>query len=273
MRVERDGISRDVGKDCGVGATRALEGQIGVKKSPLTLEFKKLGEGNTDEVFALYKLVSQLTPRGFIAHRTRETFNAILSSKNYSVGAFYRDALVGYQLWVTARNLEFDAVRYPRLAQIANGNWTLFGRGTVVAPGHQGTGLGAHLAARTAELARVAGCYSYQLGQVHVFNTRSLRYALNFGKTLVGISHDEFGPNYVSCYFLGRSELVPNGDESLVIDVERAASKLEHARIVGISQAGERFIYGDAVEYGEAIESRSDEGDQLADQDVGRRVP
>ena len=79
---------------------------------------------------------------------------------------------------------------------------------------------------------------------------RSLRYALRFGKTLIGLSKDEFGFNYVSCYFLGRTKLIPNGDESIVTNVELAADKLERARIVGINRARgtEYFIYGVAIE-------------------------
>jgi GNAT superfamily N-acetyltransferase len=214
-------------------------------------DFKKLEKDNADEVFILYAAVSQVAPRGFIANRTRETFNDILDSDNYSVGAFQQGQLVGYQLWVTAQDLAFEAVRYPRLAQIASCGLTLFGRGTIIAPGHQAKGLGGRLAAHTAELATAAG-YSYQIGQVHVRNIRSLRYALRFGKTLIGLSTDEFGLNYVSCYFLGRTQLVPNGDQSIVTNVELAAVMLERARIIGISQTGaiERFAYGDSHENG-----------------------
>jgi GNAT superfamily N-acetyltransferase len=220
-----------------------------VRQSSPGYEFKRLVRRNADEVFTLYESVSQRMPRGFIAKRTRETFSTVLGSENYSVGAFHQGELVGYQLWVPTQELEFDATRYPRLAQIAGCGRTLFGRGIIIAPGHQRAGLGGRLAAHAAELARAAG-YSYQIGQVHVLNIRSLRYVLRFGKTLIGVSKDEFGLNYVSCYFLGRTKLIPNGDESLVRNVDLAAAMLERARIVGINQAGgtERFLYGDAIE-------------------------
>jgi hypothetical protein len=156
---------------------------------------------------------------------------------------------VGYTIWVTTPELEFDAVRYPRVAQIASCGRALFNRGTVIGVSHQGAGLAARLAAHTAESGRAAG-YRYQIGTVNVLNMPSLRYIFRFGKTLIGMSTGGTGLNYVSCYFLGRTELIAKGDDCLATNVELAALILQRERIVAMREAAgiERFVYGDAVE-------------------------
>jgi hypothetical protein len=204
------------------------------------VEIRRLTEHDLDQIVALYASVFSRIPLGFLARRDSRDFARVFGSANVSVGAFDpAGALVGYQLHNEVPELHFDEPRFRNAAAIVRGPRVLFGKGTVIAIEHQGGGVAPKISAMVANLSAKEG-YRYRIGQVHVGNINSLKYVLSGGRTVIGLSTDEFGLNFISCGFFGRSVLSPSTLTRPVEDIEAVATMLESFHAVGLDDRGGR---------------------------------
>ena len=188
---------------------------------------RRLTAHDLDEVVALFEQAFPLFPVGHLARRSRDDLARILRSENVSAGIFSGDMLVGYQLWNLAADLAYDARRYSKVADIAAGERVLFNKGTVIAPAWQSRGLARRLERYTFELARDEG-YLHRFGQILISNTAAVRLYLAVGRSLVGLSTDEFGLNFISHTGLGGPVRRVARGECAIDDVGQIGKVLEH---------------------------------------------
>ncbi len=197
------------------------------------VEIRRLTDRDLDQIEALYASVFRRTAHGFLARRERSDFARVFQSPNVSVGAFEAGALVGYQLHNEIPELRFDEGRFRNTAAIVHSRRVLFGKGTVIALDHQGSGIAPRISSMVADLAANEG-FRFRMGQVHIANLSSIKYVLAGGRTFVGLSTDEFGLNFISCGFFGRSLVSARTASCPVDDVEAAATALERYHAVSL---------------------------------------
>lgn len=212
--------------------------RAGVPREPAAgFDIRRLSERDLDRVTDLYASVFSRTIVGFLARRGRPDFERVLGSPNVSVGAFRDGELIGYQLHNQVCELRFDESRFRDAATIVHAPRVLFGKGTVIAVEHQGSGVAAMISAMVADLSRSEG-YRYRIGQVHVGNIHSLKYVLSTGRFLIGVSTDEFGLNFISCGFFGRSLVADPAGSCALGDVDTAAIMLERSHAIALEGEG-----------------------------------
>jgi hypothetical protein len=216
---------------------------------PGDCQLRRLTAQDVDLIFSLYLRVFDQTPLGFLARRTRADFTRIFDRENFAGGVFLGDELVGYQIYNTQRELRFDERRYGKAAAIVASGHVLFGKGTVIAPEHQSEGLAPRISGFTSDLGRAAG-YRYRIGHAFVENINSIKYQLGSGRTIAGVSADEFGANFITCGYLGTTVIGSETAVRPVGDFEEIATMLETVRIVALRSAanGSAFVFGEVRE-------------------------
>jgi hypothetical protein len=226
-----------------------MPSDLTVARARLDYRVRRLTAADIDRIVVLYASVFERTPIGFLARRTKADFERIFGKENFAGGVFADEQLVGYQIYNTERELRFDERRYRKAADIIGSAKVLFGKGTVIGLAHQSEGLAKRVSAFTSDLGRAAG-YRYRIGHAFVTNINSIKYQLATGRTIVGLSTDEFGTNFITCGYLGRTTIDRETGVCPADDLDRIASMLEEARIVALKQdaGGWSFVFGEVTE-------------------------
>lgn len=223
--------------------------QVTERRPPSEFELRRLTGDDVDAIVHLYEAVFRVTRPGFLARRDRKDFEQAFQAENVAAGFFIDERLIGYQIHNTVAELRFDEAKFKQAAAIVGSGRVLFGKGTVIAVEHEGSGLATRISAFVADLARSQG-FRYRIGQVHVDNIKSIKYVLSGGRTIIGISTDEFGLNFISCgYFGPRSVISESGSSCDLRDIDRVASLLERERMVSMrSREGRTYAVFASVE-------------------------
>jgi hypothetical protein len=172
----------------------------------------------------------------------------VLESENVSAGVFSGDRLVGYQLWDRNADIDYDTQRFAKVTDVIASGRTLFNKGTVITPEWQKRGLARLLEQSTNKLARGEG-YRYRLGQIFVSNKAAIRLFLAIDRSLIGLSTDEFGLNFVSCTYLESSLRYRRRGVCQIDEIDQIGGVLERFEIfesVGRGLAVD-LIFGDAT--------------------------
>ncbi len=167
-----------------------------------------LSVNDIQEIFALYSLALSSTPYGFLARRTQDDFQKILSQPSQDVIA--TGIRSGKQLVAYSICHRISQNPYPEntiLAMIEDSNSTIYhGDGTVVHPDYQGR----MLAQRISRLRRehiVERGIDHMLGLISTDNIVSIGNAVLAGILLVGFAKDETSLNYIAYAGLLRERL------------------------------------------------------------------
>jgi ribosomal protein S18 acetylase RimI-like enzyme len=149
-------------------------------------------------VHSLYLRIKQTTPNGFLAEKSADDFEEILSnvSASVSVGAWAGEKLAGYVLGT--RETETLHPDSPLIRYLYRQGGTLCtGKGAIVDPQYRGQRLYVRLLLKRLDVMRENGL-SHITGLVAVSNLRPMAHLLEAGGWMTGLEKDEYCLNFVT---------------------------------------------------------------------------
>jgi GNAT superfamily N-acetyltransferase len=207
-----------------------------------------------DAVDALYGEVFPSTPLGHLSRYDRAEHREILAGSGVCAGVFQGQALVAYQLWDAEPNVDFERSRFPALSKLLDEGGALFNKNTVVASEHQKRGLARRLEEYTLEQAHNVG-WRRRFAQIFHDNYQAVRLFLTVDRSIVGLSTDEFGLNFVTATLLAGEEHRIEKGTCRVRDLVHLGSVLANERCFAARGRGADMllVHGEVRETGPAV--------------------
>jgi hypothetical protein len=166
-------------------------------KTITRLKLVHLSPKDTGDIFSLYEHVRSCTQYGFLADRSEQQFNSLLSVPENVIGLGLRDAgrLIAYS--ICHRTTGNPYTKNSFLGPIdPNRSTTYHGDGTVVDPAYAGRHLGKRLfRLRVSEMSHRG--IEHMISLVAIDNMASIGNALLAGALLVGTAPDPTAINYI----------------------------------------------------------------------------